>query len=475
MKENLNEKGFSLIELVIAIGIILVLSVGGLIGYSAISKNAKQAAVESAAATVVKMIAVKESFSGMNAKSNGGFAVQNIDAPTDYEYSKPQDAADYWMATAGKGTKITIETDQNKEMIGVRALYDNNNDISSIRYFNTNSEAVEECNGNNGENVPASYNISNISSNSCDDEFEECNNDEGGIISQSYKVEKTSSSNNCDDDGETIENGPTYDNKTIDTVNPNYASEFTYNCDVTTTGNLLPYSMKSTAGSSNLKAFVKNTNNHNVETIDHIQDSPRYYINVTLEAGIEYKVVVFGTYEGLAHNLGAGTEYGNLSDCLVSVDKIAPDSGITVLGKLGGKKLEKVPATIPTTIKNFGQTFYGATKFNDPNVSNWYIRQTGNVSMNGMFANTDSFNQPLNWDVSYVGDMSSMFENAKSFNQDISEWDTSNTYNMEQMFRNAKSFNQNISDWNVNNVTKFNNFSTGSPIEGTNKIPNFSN
>lgn len=48
-----NESGFSLLELVVAIGIILILTVGGLIGYSAITKNAKVAAVESAASAVM--------------------------------------------------------------------------------------------------------------------------------------------------------------------------------------------------------------------------------------------------------------------------------------------------------------------------------------------------------------------------------------------------------------------------------------
>lgn len=48
-----DESGFSLLELVVAIGIILILTVGGLIGYSAITKNAKEAAVESAASAVM--------------------------------------------------------------------------------------------------------------------------------------------------------------------------------------------------------------------------------------------------------------------------------------------------------------------------------------------------------------------------------------------------------------------------------------
>lgn len=46
------ENGFSLLELVIAIGIILVLTVGGLIGYGAVQENAKKAATQAAASEV---------------------------------------------------------------------------------------------------------------------------------------------------------------------------------------------------------------------------------------------------------------------------------------------------------------------------------------------------------------------------------------------------------------------------------------
>lgn len=53
-KENAekNENGFSLLELVVAIGILLVLTVGGLIGYSAITNNARSAANQTAVSEI---------------------------------------------------------------------------------------------------------------------------------------------------------------------------------------------------------------------------------------------------------------------------------------------------------------------------------------------------------------------------------------------------------------------------------------
>lgn len=50
--ENAKDAGFSLIELVVAISIMLILSVGGLLAYTGITKNAKKAAVDAAASDV---------------------------------------------------------------------------------------------------------------------------------------------------------------------------------------------------------------------------------------------------------------------------------------------------------------------------------------------------------------------------------------------------------------------------------------
>ena len=52
-----------------------------------------------------------------------------------------------------------------------------------------------------------------------------------------------------------------------------------------------------------------------------------------------------------------------------------------------------------------------------------------------MFKDAQTFNQPLvNWDVSNVTDMESMFEGAGLFNQPIGNWDVSNFTNMSKMF-----------------------------------------
>jgi len=71
-KEN-NEDGFSLLELVVAIGILLVLTVGGLIGYSGITDNARTAAAESAASEISTgiIVALSDNIDTNNAPREG--------------------------------------------------------------------------------------------------------------------------------------------------------------------------------------------------------------------------------------------------------------------------------------------------------------------------------------------------------------------------------------------------------------------
>lgn len=52
LREEAGQDGFSLLELVVAVGILLVLTVGGLLAYNGITDNARQAAVDSAASEI---------------------------------------------------------------------------------------------------------------------------------------------------------------------------------------------------------------------------------------------------------------------------------------------------------------------------------------------------------------------------------------------------------------------------------------
>ncbi|WP_264551941.1 BspA family leucine-rich repeat surface protein [Flavobacterium sp. N2038] len=141
-------------------------------------------------------------------------------------------------------------------------------------------------------------------------------------------------------------------------------------------------------------------------------------------------------------------------------------------------------------VTSFSQ-FVIATNFNNggsPDINNWILNTTSNITMANMFTTCTSFNQPLgNWNTLKVTDMSSMFSGATAFNQDIGAWNVSanitfasmfqsatafnnggsntinnwmfknsGTINMTSMFQQCASFNQPIGNWNTGNVTTMN-------------------
>ena len=83
--------------------------------------------------------------------------------------------------------------------------------------------------------------------------------------------------------------------------------------------------------------------------------------------------------------------------------------------------------------------------------------------------NNDLYTWMVQWDVSRVADMSTLFKYPSVrdvtdfylFNADISEWDVSKVTDMKEMFMGAASFNANISEWDVSRVTSMVNMFNG--------------
>lgn len=91
VKNKRNDDGFSLIELVVAVGILAILSVVGVVAYNGLTKNARKAAVQSAASEVL----------------TGAVAYDTDGSKT------PADAGAEWNSTSkkGKDKKAIIEVD----------------------------------------------------------------------------------------------------------------------------------------------------------------------------------------------------------------------------------------------------------------------------------------------------------------------------------------------------------------------------
>lgn len=198
-----------------------------------------------------------------------------------------------------------------------------------------------------------------------------------------------------------------------------------------------------------------------------------------------------------------GEMYGWSNDCITKVTEWSK-TGTTSLanGFYSTTNLVSVPQ-IPSGITNLDGTFYGSTfngdisgwdtskvtsmvytfgsttAFNQP-IGNWDTSSLTNMeylftyssafnqnistwdtskvtSIAGIFTAATAFNQDLNgWNTSNVANMSSAFSGATVFNGNIGNWDTSKVTEMEYMFKKARTFNQDLNSWNTSNVEYMN-------------------
>ncbi|MEM8970612.1 MAG: BspA family leucine-rich repeat surface protein, partial [Pseudomonadota bacterium] len=101
-------------------------------------------------------------------------------------------------------------------------------------------------------------------------------------------------------------------------------------------------------------------------------------------------------------------------------------------------------------VTNMSSMFYYTPAFNQ-DIGGWDT--FGVTDMGGMFLGAWAFDQDIGgWDTSNVIDMSSMLSSASAFNQDIGGWDTSSVENMSAMFSGSTNFNQDIGGWDTSNV-----------------------
>lgn len=154
-KVKKNEYGLSLMELVIAIGLVLILTVVGIIAFPTLTNNARESAVEAAASDVARGIMVKKA-----SDRDGSF--------------KSQDVVDEWMNNSAKKGKITVTTENSdsEQKVIVTAKYNGEDNVAvkKIPYDSINSGSDGGNNSGseeNNSNTPGSGN-SNVS----DDEIQ---------------------------------------------------------------------------------------------------------------------------------------------------------------------------------------------------------------------------------------------------------------------------------------------------------------
>ncbi len=115
--------------------------------------------------------------------------------------------------------------------------------------------------------------------------------------------------------------------------------------------------------------------------------------------------------------------------------------------------------------------FEAASKFNNggnPSIGNWVT--TSLTALNFTFSIAVDFNQPLNWNMSNVGNFSNTFNGASKFNNGLASgvsgvmsWtlNTTSSVAMNNMFLSCIAFNQDISSWNTSRVISTNSMFAG--------------
>lgn len=107
---NVKDAGFSMLEAVVVVGVLLALAVSGFIAYGSITENAKRASVESAAASVYTAV--------LAAEVDGDADTDPADVKTDYNDS--QDA-------------ITVDVQGSGDTLSVKATNDDDAGITATK------------------------------------------------------------------------------------------------------------------------------------------------------------------------------------------------------------------------------------------------------------------------------------------------------------------------------------------------------
>lgn len=415
-----NDKGFSLLEIVAAVGVVLVLVLAALTSFNGAMANSRNGAVQAAAETVYNKVM---SYESDNSSDTDPLAVEE-------EYNTDNDNIKVKVEELGSGRFKVVATYQND--VSVEAIRitpvgangvpsDNNgsestlpNDDSTIispsavrSVFNIRCEDGAKFTQLPLDNVIVSAKVKVINT---DDENIEPEEFQIGkaFTPEEYEQRRAEAVKELEDNYNTLLTF--YSEETLKSLleeitGKEYKEKISFNVYLDALNTVHETDIKSAGYSSYIDYFV-NTNQP-VEKTNNI--SP------TIVDGTNYQIIVDGKFKNIKGD----------KSCLQGIETIGTQSGVKRIETLG-KTIKTVPENIPNSVTELYQTFMSAAEFNDSSVSNW--------------------------DTSNVLTMYHMFSGAKNFNQSLSKWDTSKAVNMEGMFKGAVSFNQDISDWNVNNV-----------------------
>lgn len=382
--------GFTLLEIVIAIGVLLIITSGATIAIRGMDQRAKQAAVDSAVKDVYNA-----AYSYM---VDGSSATKPQDAATSYNESQK-------LNRKGNLPIEVVVTELPGNRIRVMAFHDGGQAQAS--YESPIVGGLGDGSGGSGG---------------------------GGVIVPVIEDTITQLTYNCNE--RTAENYlPIYnlkDGTTVSIIGSDGSSKLVRY-------NKKPNNNELESGYAHLDATA-DTGWSNISE------------KLTMETGITYTVKVYGKFTNFSainlytENTATGANK-SFKDCLVSVDKLGEHSGIVTMNYIGGKKLNSVPENIPASVTSIFAIFYSAYYLNDPNITKWDVSNIIGKGFEHSFVAADYFNQDLSsWDISNATSLTSTFYSADRYNNGGKplNWDTSNITSLSSTFRYARAFNQSL-------------------------------
>lgn len=401
--------GFSMLEAVVVVGVLLALAVGGFFAYGPIVKNAKLAKVKSA---------VSEVFTAVQVAQIDGDPTTSVISVIE-SYNSSQDTI-----------KFEIRRGENQPTIAAMSTA---GAISTEGY------------------VPQSDSDFCLKATAVGDTsiFAEMGDCQAPAPVPTPTQIPTPTATSITTPTPTAEATPTAIPTLTPTPAPTGSSDptltktiLTYKCDAGTSGNF-PF--------HDISQGTLTIDGSDGSKIENTYANAQWAASTLLKAGITYTVTFDGKYNWLYQG------NSRIAGCILSLDHWGEQSGVTKAqyGLHGAPKLASVPDRIPSTVTDLSDFFEGATVFNDPNVSKWDVSNV--TKFTRMFYQAQAFNQPLNdWNIAKAENIAIMFGFASAFNQPLDMWNTSNVTDMSGAFNYAKAFNQNINSWDVSKTTRMN-------------------
>jgi surface protein len=428
------EDGFSLLEMVVAMGILIVLTVGGILSYNGVQQTAKDTAVESAAKAIHT--------AAKNYQNDNKSSTSAQRAADEYNASQSEKLPD------GRPMMFASIEERDDSGLRVTVVYGDNEAIHTL-----------DVDGSTGS-TPGT------------------GGDTGGSTPTPTPGDGGTTPENPENPGDPTDPDPDAGDGDGNEVEPplpvirDSVASFTYKCSRDTTGRLPIINLEdgttvNVYGTDGSSRRVSYRNAENVVTTEPSRTGTGVIFSetqvqghgdviaatnvpepITLRSNVTYEVIVDGMF-GAIDTYVESKDAPTLRDCLVHVNDFSDN--ITHIHQFAGNNLTAVPVELPRNIENLNGAFHSASVLNDPDMSNW---NTSNVtSMVSTFERASTFNQDIStWDTSNVTDMSRMFHRASNFNKPLNTWDTSQVKDMNRMFMNALRFDQPLNNWKLGDV-----------------------